>query len=83
MDPRQAGSLGGHISWARTPDRAARTRPARANSPASVDYWLNRQSAALVARPMGERLKAAENAKAAHFRSMAARSHAARKANAA
>src|ERR1700761_3611085 len=27
--PAERGRLGAHVSWARTPDRAARTRPAR------------------------------------------------------
>lgn len=83
MDRRTAGSLGGHKSWANTVDRAARTNVARRKGPSSLDYWLDRQSDAMKARPMAERAKAAENAKAAHFRSMAARSVAARKAKAA
>lgn len=83
MDLRTAGSLGGHQSWANTVDRGARTEAARRKSPASLDYWLNRQGEALTSRPMPERVKAAENAKAAHFRLMAARSLAARKRSAA
>ena len=76
---KAAGSLGAHISWANTVDRAARTRAARRKSPASVDYWLERQSAQLQARPMSERIKAAENAKAAHFKTLGQRSAAARR----
>jgi hypothetical protein len=82
MNRRQvAGSLGGHISWARTADRSARTQPARAKSPASVDYWLERQTDELKRRPIAERVKAAENAKAAHYKIMALRSLEARRRN--
>lgn len=76
---KAAGSLGAHISWSNTVDRAARTRAARRNSPGNLDYWLERQSAQLQARPMAERIKAAENAKAAHFKTLGQRSAAARR----
>lgn len=76
---QQAGSIGGHTSWARTANRPARTRPARQKSPASLDYWLARQPDELQARPMEERLLAAENAKQAHFKTLAMLSAAARR----
>lgn len=83
MDRRTASSIGAHRSWAQTADRAARTRNARRRSPASLDYWLERQSAQLQARPMAERIKAAENAKAAHFKMLGQRSAARRRGAAA
>lgn len=79
MDRKTTSSLGAHKSWAQTVDRSSRTRNARRKSPSQLDYWLERQSAELQARPMPERLKAAENAKAAHFKTLGLRSAAARR----
>lgn len=42
MTPAQAGRIGALESWARTTDRAARTRRARENSPACVEYHIAR-----------------------------------------
>lgn len=74
-----------HSSWAKTPDRAARTRPARANSPvapADSPYWLTKvdPQQAMSAR---DRLKAAENARKAHFLDLASKGAAARRKGAA
>ncbi|MQA98058.1 MAG: hypothetical protein GEV11_26890 [Streptosporangiales bacterium] len=58
-----------HIMWSRTPDRAARTRPARDNGPAAPSdspYWLNKVD------PDGrmsetDRLLAAESARKTYY----------------
>jgi hypothetical protein len=34
--------LAAHESWAKTPDRSARTSAGHRSSPGSVDYWLDR-----------------------------------------
>lgn len=65
-------------SWARTKDRTARTAPGTAASPASLDYWEKRVD------PNGEmdertRIKAAENARTAHYQRLAYRSARARR----
>ncbi|MQA96267.1 MAG: hypothetical protein GEV11_17070 [Streptosporangiales bacterium] len=70
-----------HESWARTPDRAARTKPATRNGPAAPadsPYWQERVDPE---RRMSEadRLKAAENARKAYFLRFARAGAAARK----
>jgi hypothetical protein len=77
------GRLGALASWANTPDRSARTRNARANSPAHLDWHVARQTGALADAPMTDRLKAAESARTLHFATLAAKSAKARKAVAA
>lgn len=75
------GRIGALESWARTTDRAARTRPGFRRSPASIEYWLDRVD------PEGRmgrenRLKAAEAARRAYMLRLAeasARARAARK----
>lgn len=67
-----------HASWARTTDRAARTRPATDASPVRLSYWERRVD------PNNEmdeatRAKAAENARKAHYQRMAYRSARARR----
>jgi hypothetical protein len=66
-------------SWARTKDRAARTKNGTDASPARLAYWERRVD------PEGEmddatRAKAAENARTAHYARMAYRSAKARRA---
>lgn len=69
------GRLGAHKSWANTPDRSARTRPARRRSPSSIDYHLERLDPEKFATATDEqRMAAAESAKKAYFADLAARS---------
>jgi hypothetical protein len=72
--------LGGYSSWANTPDRPARTRPARAASPASVEYFLARLDAERFAGATdAQKLAAAESARKAYFARMAMKSAKARR----
>ena len=67
-----AGRIGGLESWANTPDRTARTRPARANSPGAVDYWLAKLDAERFAEATGkQKLDAAEAMRRAYFARLA------------
>lgn len=71
-----------HASWARTTDRAARTKPATDASPVRLTYWEKRVDPDGV-MDEATRAKAAENARKAHYQRMAyrsARARAARKA---
>jgi hypothetical protein len=65
-DSRRYGAIGGLTSWANTKDRSARTAPARAVSPVSDAYWLNKVDPD---NEMSEsdRRKAAKNAKKAYY----------------
>jgi hypothetical protein len=73
------GRLGGHISWSRTADRSARTRKARAASPASIEYHVSRLDPALFAdATRAQKLDAAESARRAYFARLAGRSRASR-----
>lgn len=80
MTPEQRGlraRIAVNTSWAKTKNRAARTAPGTAASPASVSYWERKVD------PDGEmdeatRIKAAENARKAHYQRMAYRSAKAR-----
>jgi hypothetical protein len=66
------GALAAHESWANTPDRTARTAPARRKSPGSVDYWLDRlDPERFVAATDDQRHAAAEAARKAHFARLA------------
>jgi hypothetical protein len=78
---RQAiARLGAHISWAHTDDRSARTRPARRNSPASLDYHLARLDPERFANATdSQKLAAAESAKKAYYAGLTMRSIAARR----
>jgi hypothetical protein len=67
-------SAAAHSSWARTPDRAARTLAGRA---ASLDRFYNATDPAL---PTEVRAQMAESARKAFYKSMAAKSVAARRA---
>jgi hypothetical protein len=81
-DPyRQAiGRYGATKSWGQTVDRPARTRNARAKSPGSIDYWLDRLDPERFAEATdAQRLDAAESLRRAHFRRMALRSAKARR----
>lgn len=66
------GRVGALESWARTPDRTARTAPARRNAPGHIDYWLARLDPELFAGASErDRLAAAEAARRAHFQRLA------------
>lgn len=66
-----------HSSWANTVDRTGRTSAATAASPASLTYWENHVDPDRRMDPE-TRIKAAENAKTAHYQRMAYRSAKAR-----
>lgn len=75
-----AGRYGALKSWGNTPDRAKRTRNARANSPGSVDYWLARLDPELFANASEQqKLDAAEAARKAYFAELAMKSAKARR----
>jgi len=77
---RAAGRVGGLTSWANTPDRSARTAPARRTAPGEVDYWLARLDPERFADATDEqRLAAAEAARRAYFARLSLRSAAARR----
>lgn len=61
-----AGRIGAHESWSRTDDRAARTAPARANSPGSLGYWERKVDPDGELTPR-ERVVRAEHARSAHM----------------
>jgi hypothetical protein len=69
-DPRRQaiGRYGAAVSWARTPDRTARTRNARRASPADVDWHLARLDPERFAGASdAQKLAAAEAARTAYF----------------
>lgn len=74
-----AGRLGGLASWARTPDRTARTTPARTAGPGSLDYWLARLDPCMDQADQDTRLRAADALRKAHFTRLAMKSAAARR----
>lgn len=61
----QNGRIGALESWARTTDRAARTKNARENSPANFEYHLARVDPSIT--DPQERVKAAEASHKAHM----------------
>lgn len=61
------GRIGAHESWARTPDRSARTAPARAAAMARFEQQVDPDG---VLSP-GERAVRAEHARKAHFQRLA------------
>lgn len=79
--PRQInGRIGALESWARTPDRSARTRPARSKSPSSIEYWLDQLDPdRFVDATDQQKLDAADAARRAYFQRLAAKSVAARR----
>lgn len=72
MTPEERSAIariGAHTSWARTPNRAERTEPARRASPGRIEFWLDRPERL---DPLGvmspeDRLKAAQSAVRAHM----------------
>ncbi|MFI6496820.1 hypothetical protein [Nonomuraea typhae] len=75
-------SVAAHTRWAGVEDRTAETADARRNSPASFEYWMGEVD------PQGrmphvERVKRAENAKAAYYKKLMAKARAAKAAKAA
>ena len=73
------GRYGGLKSWANTPDRSARTRPARAKSPSSIEYHLERLGPQFADATDDQRLAAAEAAKKAYYSELALKSARARR----
>jgi hypothetical protein len=73
---RLASQIGAHKSWAQTPDRAARTAPARA---AAWDRFEKLVDPEGTLHP-SDRAKMAHSARQAHFRAMALRSAQVRRA---
>ena len=71
--------LGAYRSWANTPNRSARTRPARAKSPGSVEYWLDRLGPEFADASGKQRHDAATAAKKAYFAELAIKSAKARR----
>jgi hypothetical protein len=70
-------SIASHESWARTPDRAARTAPARAAMQARFEREVDPNNELLPE----ERAKRAQNAKAAYYKRLALKSAKARSRN--
>lgn len=68
-------SIASHESWAKTPDRAARTAPARAAMMAKFEQEVDPHNEL---SPQ-ERAKRAENAKSAYYRRLALKSARARR----
>ena len=74
------GRIGAYRSWANTPDRSARTEPARRSSPAGIDYHLARLDPDRFADASDDqRLAAAEAARRAHFAELTLKSARARR----
>lgn len=74
-----AAKVAVHQSWANTEDRSRRTAPARAASPASIEYF-ERQLDPDGTMPADERRQRAEHLRSAHFARLAAKSAKAAKA---
>lgn len=68
-----AGRFGAHKSWANTTDPAARTAPARAAGPGSLDRWEREVDPDGVLDP-AERHRRAESARKAYYTRLALRS---------
>lgn len=76
-----AARIAAHSRWAyRVPDRSLATAAARAKSPSSITYWLDRVDPDQQMHP-GERAKAAENAMSAHFAQLSRRGRRSRERN--
>jgi hypothetical protein len=79
-DHQQISRFGALKSWANTPDRSARTRPARSKSPASIEYHLERLDPVRFADATeAQKLAAAEAGRKAYFTELAWKSAAARR----
>jgi len=75
-DPATNGRLGAITSWARTPNRAKRTAPARASGPGSVEFHLARLDPVLFAASSdADRIAAAKCARTLYFSTIAKRRH--------
>lgn len=77
-----AARIAANTSWARTPDRSERTAPARAASPVTYGYWVNRLTEEGVIREK-DIPAAAENAYRAYMAQLSKKAKAARAAKAA
>ncbi|WP_219471569.1 hypothetical protein [Nonomuraea rhizosphaerae] len=77
---RQAALIAVHTSWAKTPDRQARVRPAIEASPVHLPYWEARIRATGLVREE-DIPAAAVNARAAEMRRRAAKSAETRRRN--
>lgn len=78
--PAIRGRLGGHVSWANTVDRSARTAPARSSGPAAIEYHLARLGPQFASATEAQRVAAAEAARKAYFVGIAMKSAASRRA---
>lgn len=79
-DRKAAGRYGALKSWGNTPDRTARTRPARAKSPGGIDYWLAKLDVDRFADATDQQqLDAADAMRRAHFAHLAMKSAKARR----
>lgn len=67
---RTIARIAANYRWAREPDRVAATAEMRRRSPASLDYWLRRVDPDMT-MSHAERVKRAENAKAAYYGALA------------
>jgi hypothetical protein len=73
--PAQRGRIGAHVSWSRTPDRAARTEPGRKSFLARFEREVDPDGVL----PEAERLKRAEHACKAYMQKLALASAARRR----
>lgn len=71
--------LAAHESWAQTPDRAKRTSAARRNSPASIQWHMDRLHPSMIDASPADRIAAAESARSAFYARLALKSAQARK----
>lgn len=62
--------IAAHERWAKESDRAGATAKARANSPASVEYWMKKVDPEQQ-MPRELRLRRAQNAKTAYYQKRA------------
>jgi hypothetical protein len=65
-DRRTIASIAGNARWSRETNRSLATAKARANGPASLDYWMPRVDPDQQMSHT-DRVKAAENAKAEYY----------------
>jgi hypothetical protein len=69
-----------HASWANTPDRTARTAPARAAGPGSLAHWMAKLDVVRFANATdAQKRAAAESMRKAHYAKLAAKSAESRK----
>jgi hypothetical protein len=79
----QAGRIGALDSWARTPNRALRTAPARAAGPSKVNYWIDKLDPDLFADATDQqKLDAADAMRRAYYQRLAFASAKARRKSA-